>query len=238
MGRAARFIETLEGRTLRSAAAADLPLTDPGHNLHVIVGQTVNIDPTSPLDADYVTPLSVKWDLNYDAATFDTDATGEQPHVAFDHAGHFIVAGEYVYVDHTELRTFAVDVTDFAAVAPDPLIHVAAPDHAAPGEMVTLTLSSDHAGQTLQFVLDNGDGYAGPAGEPAEITRAFAAPGTYDLKVQLYVDGEYVGYASHRITIGEVAPQVTPATSDFSYVAIPAAPSPLTISRDQLDLLA
>src|SRR5215216_6039879 len=64
MGRAfRRFVEPLELRMLRSAT---VELTNPGHNLHVTVGQTVNIDPSSPLDIDYVKPLSVKWDLNYD----------------------------------------------------------------------------------------------------------------------------------------------------------------------------
>jgi hypothetical protein len=232
MGRAIRFIESLEGRVLRSAAAA--PLTDPGHNLHVVVGQTVNIDPTSPLDVDYVQPLSVKWDLNYDGGQLDADLSGEQPRVAFDHAEHFVVAGEYVYADHTELHTFAVDVTDFASEAADPLIHVAAPDHAAPGEIVTLTLTTEHSGQTLQYVLDNGDGYTGPAGEPAELTHTFAAPGTYDLKIQLYVDGEYAGYASHTIAVAATtAPEVTPTTSEFPFISLPVPLTPLAVSPDK-----
>src|SRR5262245_56301177 len=104
MGRAFQFaVETLERRVLRSASVQLTEVTDPGHNLHVLVGETVNLDPTSPLDSDYVKPLSVKWDLNYDGASVDGDLTGEQPRVSFDHAGHFIVAGEYVYGDHTEL---------------------------------------------------------------------------------------------------------------------------------------
>jgi hypothetical protein len=210
------------------------------------VGETVNLDPTSPSDADYVKPLSVKWDLNYDGS-FDANLAGEQPRVAFDHAGHFVVAGEYVYGDHTELRTFAVDVTDFATESADPSIHVAGPDHAAPGELITLTLTSDHTGQTLQYVLENGDGYSGPASEPAELSHTFAAPGTYDLKIQLYIDGVYVGYAAHTIIVAApaLAPQVTPAPGEFSYVFQPPGLTPLLVTHDkdvnetpQSDLLA
>jgi hypothetical protein len=239
MGRALRFVEPLEQRALRSAT---VELTDPGHNLHVTVAQTINIDPTSPLDTDYVKPLSVKWDLNYDGDHVDSDLTGEQPRVAFDHAGHFVVAGEFVYGDHTELHTFAVDVTDFATEASDPMIHVAAPDHAAPDELVTLTLTTDHAGQTLQYILEDGSGYTGPAGEPAELTHTFAGPGTYNLKIQLYVDGVYVGYASHSVTIASnSAPEVTPTPEQLAYVSRPTAPPPLAVSQDdaeEIDLLA
>jgi hypothetical protein len=240
MGRAIRFIEPLENRMLRSATP-EVVLSDPGHNLHVLVDQTVNIDPTSPLDIDYVKPLSVKWDLSYDGGHFDADLTGEQPRVSFDHAGHFVVAGEYAYGDHTELHTFAVDVSDLSTEPADPLIHVAGPDHAAPGELVTLILNSDHGGETIQYVLDDGSGYSGPAGEPAELTRSFAAPGSYDLKIQLYVDGVYVGHASHTIVVA--APAVTPTATEFAYIARPAGLSPLVVSHDsdesdETDLLA
>ena len=241
MGRAVRFFESLESRMLRSAT---VELTDPGHNLHVLIGETVNLDPTSSTDPDYVQPLSVRWDLNYDGAKLDADLTGEQAHVAFDHAGHFVVAGEYVYGDHTELHTFAVDVSDLASEPADPAIHVAGPDHAAPGELITLKLTTDHVGDSVQYVMDNGDGYSGPASEPAEITRSFAAAGTYDLKIQLYVDGEYVGYASHTVTVATAA---TSAAGDFAYVAQPAALTPLVVTHDkdvdvassaEIDLLA
>lgn len=235
MGRASsrrrRFVEPLESRVLRSAT---VELSDPAHNLHVLVGETVNLDPTSSSDPDYVKPLSVKWDLNYDGSQVDADRTGEQPHVAFDHAGHFVVAGEYVYGDHTELHTFAVDVSDLATEPADPGIHVAGADHAAAGETVTLTLTTDHAGETAQYVLENGEGYSGPANEPAELTHTFAAAGTYELKIQLYVDGMYVGYAAHTVTVATPATgEGSPSLGDIPYVSEPAGLTPLLVTHDK-----
>ena len=215
---------------LRSATVS---LTDPGHDLHALVGETVNLDPTSSSDPDYVQPLSVKWDLNYDGSHVDADLSGEQPRVAFDHAGHVVVAGEYVYGDgHTELHSFAVDVSDLSSEPADPAIHVAGPDHAAPGELITLTLTTDHAAQTVQYVVENGDGYSGPASEPAELTHSFAAAGTYNLKIQLYVDGEYVGYASHTVIVAS-EPAPAAAAADFTFISQPAGLTPLLVTHDK-----
>jgi hypothetical protein len=234
MGRAFRrsdFVEPLESRVLRSATP--VVLTDPGHNLHVLVGEAVNLDPTSSSDADYVKPLSVKWDLNYDGAQVDADRTGEQPRVAFDHAGHFVVAGEYVYGDHTELHTFAVDVSDLAIEPADPAIHIAAADHASPGESITLALTTDHIGETVQYVLENGDGYSGPANEPAEISTSFAKAGTYQLKIQLYVDGEYVGYAAHTVIVATPTAEVAGQDASIAYVSQPGGLTALVVAHDK-----
>jgi len=232
MGRAfaGLFVEPLESRTLRSAT---VPLTDPGHDLHVLVGETVNLDPTSSSYPDCVKPLSVKWDLSYDGTRVDADLSGEQSRVAFDHAGHFVVAGEYVYSDHAELHTFAVDVSDLSTEPADAAIHVAGPDHAAPGELITLKLTTDHTGETVQYMLENGAGYSGPAGAPAELTHSFAAAGTYNLEIQLYVDGEYVGYAAHTVIVSSGDAPVSPATPGFTYFCQPVGPTALAVTQDK-----
>lgn len=235
-------LESLETRTLRSASVAPPALTDPGHNLHVSAGQVVNIDPTSPLDSDYVAPKSVAWDLNYDGRQFDVDLTGAQPRVAFEHSGTFIVAGKYDFGGGvTELRTFAVTVSDYATEAADPMMHVAAPSTATVGETITLTLSTDHAGETVQYMLDDA-GFSGPNG-PVELERTFSTGGTYELKIKLYVDGEYVGHASHTVTVA-VAETTEPPTMiettpfSFDYAAPVPFEWPQELSDADEDLLA
>ena len=173
------------------------PTADAGGPYGVDEGGSVQLDGSGSSDPDPADTLSYEWDLDYDATTFDVDATGPSP--VFDAAA----------IDGPDNRTVALRVTDNAGAVSNINTAVVTVANVAPTvESIIVPLDpvnindqslftvdvtfSDPAGvndeaYTCEFDLDN-DGendatVSGVSGTSCSTALAYAGPGVYTVNV-------------------------------------------------------